>query len=389
MNVHVVLRLLDTFFRRAWLYLVPVVVLGAVGVAAASSADESYQSVGTVRVEADARVSQLTGTQSDPGFGWESPAGATARAMNSLLGTRSFLDDVVDRGGLQESIDAGLATPDEIRGSIGVYADGSQLVKVVGTHRLPEVAQRVSAATIEAYVEAVMANEISDNVVAIEFLQDKQPDYEAAVAAAEDRLAEWIDEHPEPLDGLPRPTIEIVQLQRLQDAVANEDLRLVDLEASLQQAELAVEQKGAEVRQRFAVIDSPEVPTAPLPTLRKTALTVAMALLIGGLITVTAVVITAALDRTIRHPGDFSDRLGMHHSRVLAVLPHVERAARRRPTETEQRRGDERHDPASKGPMASGTTRRAEEEPLPAGSRRRRDRTAGVGARSDESERVG
>ena len=35
------------------------------------------------------------------------------------------------------------------------------------------------------YVEAVIANEVSDGTVAIEFLEQKLPDYEADVAEAE------------------------------------------------------------------------------------------------------------------------------------------------------------------------------------------------------------
>ena len=319
MNVHLVLRLLDTFFRRKWLYVLLIAVVGAAGFWSVASSEDSYRSIGTMKVEPDTRVAQLTGSESDPGFGFESPADATAQSIISLLGTGSFVDTVIVKSGLESAVQAGLTTPDELRSSIGVFPDGTRLVKVVGAHRDPAVAQRLSAATMEAYVEAVMVDEISDNVVAREFLEEKVPDYEADVAAAEDALASWLSQNPLPSQG-ERSADQAVQLERLQDEVLERDRRLNEARAGIDQAQLSVEQKEAEVRQRFAVIDEPETPVAPLPRLRQAALTFIMALVLGSAIAFGAVVISTMLDRSLRFPGDVQDRLDMN---LLAVVPHL------------------------------------------------------------------
>ena len=324
MSADIVLRLLDTFFRRFWLYLVPVVLLGGMGVWIATSNVAQYTSVGTMQVEPDARVAQLTGNPTDPGFGWETPAAATSRTISSLVGTDTFVENVIAKGGLEQPIAAGVLTFGEVRQSIGVYPDGSRLVKFVGTNRTAEVAERVAWATMEAFVDVVMENEISDNVVARDFIRDKLADFEADVRAAEDRLEDWLNDNPEPLDERDRPTGEILQLERLQQDVLAQDQRLAEAESSIQQAELSVEQKAAEVRQRFAVIDPPRVPWAPLPTFQKTVLTVLMALVLGSVIALAGVVIATIMDRTLRFPEDVKKRLGV---RVIAVVPQVKVSA--------------------------------------------------------------
>jgi len=219
--------------------------------------------------------------------------------------------------GVDDMVDAGLLTLDEVRAAIGVYADGARLMKVVGTNRRSDVAHLLAAGAIESYIDSVRANEVSDATVAIDFLQQKLPEYEAAVTDVEQELATWVAEHPDPRDGN-RPIDQQVELEGLQDAVGLRRERLTGVETSIEQQELAVEQKEEEVRQRLEVIDPPQEPFAPQPTLKKMVITVGMALVLGCLLALGAVVIGTILDRTIRFPGDVKERLD---TRVLAVVP--------------------------------------------------------------------
>jgi uncharacterized protein involved in exopolysaccharide biosynthesis len=319
-NRQVVLRLLDTFFRHFWLYLLPVVALGAVGVWAATSTQDSYQSFGTMRIETNALVGELTGIQSDPGFGWLTPAAATSEAFNALLRTETFVDDVASAARLEEAIENGTITTAEIRGSLAIYPDGARLVKVQASNRQPDVTYRLANAAMAAYIRAVVENEASDSRVAVEFLQQKLPDYRAAVAAAEKAFRTWLAEHPPPEDGSERPEDELVEVGRLQGAIDSRQLRLTEAQQNIEQAELAVEQSSAEVEQRLQVIDPPQEPTAPQPKMKKAVMTVAMALVVGCFLAVAGVVIGTILDRTIRFPGDVKERLGV---RMLAVVPRT------------------------------------------------------------------
>ena len=83
------LRLLETFFRRWWLCLIPVVLLTGFGVASATSAKSQYFSQGVIYVESQTLLSKLTGTDS----------GASS----------AFLTDT------RSSIDAPLALADDTR----------------------------------------------------------------------------------------------------------------------------------------------------------------------------------------------------------------------------------------------------------------------------------
>ena len=217
MTAQVVLRLIDKFFSHLWLYLVPIILVGAVGVWVATSGEDSYQSWATMKVERDAAVAEVTDSAQDPGFGWETPA-ATAESMNALLRTQTFVDDVATSAGLDEMVDAGLLTLDEVRASVAVFADSPRLVKVVGTNGNPDVAHRVAEGTIESYIESVRENEVRDATVAIDFLRQKLPEYEAGVAQAETDLEAWIAAHPDPRAGDTRPADQQVELTRLQDA---------------------------------------------------------------------------------------------------------------------------------------------------------------------------
>ena len=318
MTAQVVLRLIDKFFRHLWLYLVPIVLVGAVGVWTAMSGEKTFQSVGTLKIERGAAVAEVTGSEQDPGFGWETPAGATSQSMGALLRTQTFVDDVATAAGLEDMIDAGTLTLDEVRASIGVYPDGARLVKVVGTNARPDVANQLAVGAIESYIESVQENESSDANVAIAFLRSKLPEYEAEVATAQTELETWLAEHPDPDAGETRPSDQQVELDRLQETVRLREERLTEVQTDIEQQELSVEQKEAEVRQRIEVIDPPQEPFAPQPTAKKAVLTVAMALVLGSLLSLFAVVIATILDRSILFPGDVKERLDR---RVLAVVP--------------------------------------------------------------------
>ena len=57
-----------------------------------------------MKVERPTRSSaELTGSQQDPGFGWQTPAGATADSFNALLRTATFVDAVAVNAGLKDA----------------------------------------------------------------------------------------------------------------------------------------------------------------------------------------------------------------------------------------------------------------------------------------------
>ena len=102
MNKRVVRRLLDTFFRHRWLYLLPVALFMLVGASQVVASGSGYLSVGVVDVAKDTLLSDLTSIRGE-NFGFETPAIATAKTMNGLLGTDNFLTAIAKSAGCRPS----------------------------------------------------------------------------------------------------------------------------------------------------------------------------------------------------------------------------------------------------------------------------------------------
>ena len=87
-------RLLETFFRRWWLYLLPVALLGALGVATVLGKGTSYRVLGRHLRQPGFVVEPDHRGRGENSFGFDNPATYTSRQINTLLGT-----DVIPRFG--------------------------------------------------------------------------------------------------------------------------------------------------------------------------------------------------------------------------------------------------------------------------------------------------
>src|SRR5687768_4554554 len=72
----VVLNILEAFFRRPWLHILPIILLVALGAATAFSKTEEFRAVGTITAEDSTVIGDIT-QSGNGGFGFVSPAEAT------------------------------------------------------------------------------------------------------------------------------------------------------------------------------------------------------------------------------------------------------------------------------------------------------------------------
>ena len=145
-------RLLETFFRRWWLYLVPVVLLAGFGFMSVSGASPKFQATGTLNVETATVLSSLSDTQNNGGnVGFDTPAQTTAKKINSLLGTDQFMGKVVTAAGLDQAVKSGVLTYNKLRSSVGAGDAGQTFVKVTATMANPTDAQNLATATINSF----------------------------------------------------------------------------------------------------------------------------------------------------------------------------------------------------------------------------------------------
>jgi uncharacterized protein involved in exopolysaccharide biosynthesis len=309
------LRLLESFFRRWYFYLVPLVLLCVVGVLNVAGTKKAYQSLGTFNVENSTVLSTLSGT-GDANSGFDTAASSTSKRIGALLQTDQFIKDVSVKAHLDGAVAAGQITLGQIRASITAWPNGSNLVNVSGTNANPAVAQALAGATIDAFVQGTIDSQASQSDAAVAFFSQLVTSYQGDVTKAQTALDKFLAAHPAPAVGS-RPDDEQAQLARLNADLTAAQARYDEAVSKNQDAQLSTEKTKADVGQRLRVVDAPQVPTVPLGGLKTSITNFATFAVLGVLLTGGALVVGTLLDRTIRTPNDVS-RLGI---RLLTVVP--------------------------------------------------------------------
>jgi hypothetical protein len=321
MSRHTVVRLIESFFRRWWLYLLPVLLLGAFGAKTVAATKDTFRSTGTLTVASASLVDKLNNVNNSPNFGYDTPAGATTKSLIQELQTDAFVKDVANRAGLSGALASGVLTVPIIRSSILAWADGATLFHVVATMEDPVAAQKVAAATIAAFTQNVLDANVADSQSAVTFWDNQATAYQAEVTKTRDALQAYLDAHPGLADPTkPRLDAQTVQITELQSDVTRAQSRYDSALDKREEARHLAEQAKSDVGNRLSVVDQPEVPTFRQPKLRGMALTFAMFVILGLILAVGGVVVATAFDHGLRTPLDVKERLGL---RPLASIPDV------------------------------------------------------------------
>jgi uncharacterized protein involved in exopolysaccharide biosynthesis len=319
MSRHTVVRLIESFFRRWWLYLLPVLLLGAFGLKTVAATKDTFRSTGTLTVATTSLVEKLSDVNNSPNFGYDTPAGATTKSLVQELQTDAFVKDVANRAGLSGALASGALTVPDIRSSILVWADGATLFHVVATMEDPVAAQKVAAATIAVFTQNVLDANVADSEGAVAFWDKQATTYQADVKTTRDALQAYLDAHPGLADPTkPRLDSQTVQITLLQSDETRAQSRYDSAVDKREEARQLAEQAKSDVGNRLSVVDAPEVPAFRQPKLRGMALTFAMFLVLGLILAVGGVVVATAFDHGLRTTLDIKERLGL---RPLAAIP--------------------------------------------------------------------
>lgn len=318
MTKRVIRRLFETFFRRWYLYILPLVLFIGAGVAQASSGTSGYRSGGVMSVAQDTVLSQLTQIRGE-GFGYETPAAATSSDMNSLLGTERFLDAVIERAQITDALQSGLITELGVRQSIFATPGGDQLVQVVATTEFPDLSQRLASATIESFIAFEIEEKVSQSAAAEDFFDNQIRGYQREADDAQRELDRFVSS----VDAarLEDQTLEEqIGVQQRQADVTAAETRLASAQEQSEAARLEREKTESDVRQQLRVVDEPQVPSAPESRRKDMIMTVAMFTFVGLLLTTGLVALAVVADRTFRVPEDVEHALGV---KVVAVVPDI------------------------------------------------------------------
>jgi uncharacterized protein involved in exopolysaccharide biosynthesis len=311
----VVLNILEAFFRRPWLHLLPIILLVALGAATAFSKNEAYQAVGTITAESSTVIGDLT--QTNQGFNFQTPASVTANNINEMLRTNEFLNTVADRLQVDAPESQKALLRATIAQSVSAGADGEQLVRVAATTLRPDLSFRLSQATIDAYIETVINNNARQNDEAVEFFQGQVDAANAAYQEAQAKVNDFLIQR-NVGTGDDLSVSDQLLLDSLRADLDRKESQYESQLSSLDTAQQRAASNRTETAQRLRLTDPPELPGAPQARLKSAVLTVIVFGVLGTLLALASVIAAATLDRTIRVPGDVTAKFGLD---VLAVVP--------------------------------------------------------------------
>lgn len=318
----VLLRLLESYFRHPFLYLLPILLMIGAGGYVFVNTEAVYISKGVLYVQKESLLSTLTSVRDD-GFSWVTPADATVDEFKELLETDAFVIAAMEETEWEstrmpdESFDD---VVDKLRDAVWVEALGkNNLVLIGATHDTPQIAQQSVEAVTNTYLQWKINADRQDSVAAQLFLVDLIEEHQAQVEEARAAMRAYLEEHPEPLRGN-RPDTEELDISDLQSALDLAESRLNEALKKEENARLATNQAESDVGQTYLVIDPPTLPDKPdLSTAE--ALTGPITLVVVGTIfSILGVIGAALIDRTFRFPIDVRHGLDLP---VLAQVPQV------------------------------------------------------------------
>jgi len=332
------LRLLESFFRRRWLYALPVVLMTVLAVIFIMRQPPVYLAYGKLYVQREPLLTALTGIGND-GFSWRTPAQATVGELNELLQTEAFVRSVIEQTDLQPRMvqerEVVKETIDEFREAVWIKSKGENLVEFGAQHEQPELAQQFAQATVASYVDWKINIDRQESVVAQTFFENLIGPYQENLDNTRAELQAYLEANPEPVRG-DRPTREQMEIERLQASIDKASERLTDAVNKEENARLALSKAESEANQTYIVVDGPLLPEEPRVSERAMAADAAIFLVIGMLLSLTGVVGGALLDRSLRLPIDIRHGLELP---VLAAVPQVRaNASRPKPSDGQPRR---------------------------------------------------
>lgn len=327
-------RLFDQFFRRWWIFVLPVLLIGMIGIYVASGVTGEYVSRGRLSASANPLVEQPTVRGTDIGA-FESPAAGTARLINEQLRTDSFLDEVASRSGLADLIETGFLERDVIRNQLFAYQAGENILTVEASWGDSQTAFQLVDATITTYLDYVAEVVTTDANEAAEFYASRKLDAEQVFGDADVELQDYIADLPNDVSLEALPTEDRLNLDRLTAAVerANEDVRSAQLQ--IDDATLQAREVERAAFQKLRTVDAPNVPSEAESTITRQIINVIMFSIIGAIVALVALVAVTLADQSVRSRAQLADLIDTDG---VVTVPAMKLPKRRSNRSTTQKR---------------------------------------------------
>jgi hypothetical protein len=315
----------ESFFRRWPLYLLPLLLLVGLGVFQARQVTAQYRSQGVLNVASNPLLSGVSPLGSNGAYGFETPSAATTRMINELLRTDVFVRGVAEHAGLQGALDAGLVTIAEIRARVYASSAGDRLLAVGASWSDARTAQQLVTATIGQYTDNVLQVAIRQTSAAETYWQGLRSGYQQAVKDAQAAVQAYVVAYPAPKIG-ERPTEQTLALQNLNTAITQGQAQVTNAESKIEEARLATQLARSQTGDGLQVVDPPEVPSYPEAVRREQVLAVGVYLFLGLFIVAGMLLVSTLLDRAVRSAEDIDIASGLA---VVATVPSIAALSRR------------------------------------------------------------
>ncbi|NTW00597.1 MAG: lipopolysaccharide biosynthesis protein [Oscillochloris sp.] len=317
----VLLRLLESYFRHRWLYVLPIVLLVSVGAVYALNIPPEYSASGRLYVSQENLLADLTSSKTG-GSWWVSASQSTVSEINELVGTEAFIRSVVQKTDLEKGMAAGPTAVDAaikyVRDSLSIQSAGDKLVDISATGDDPNLVFQIASSTMDAYVQWKINSGYQESTAARTFFEELMKPYQDDVDNARSDLVSFLKAHPEPVRG-DRPPSETLELDRLQASVSTAEERLTSARNNEESARLAQVQSESVTKQTYMVIDQPQVPQEAELSMKTIVTNAIVFLVIGVFLSVVGIAGGALIDRSLRFPVDVRYGLSLP---VLAMVPN-------------------------------------------------------------------
>ncbi|MBX0328821.1 lipopolysaccharide biosynthesis protein [Oscillochloris sp. ZM17-4] len=316
----VLLRLLESYFRHRWLYVLPIVIAVGAGAVFVSSTPPEYSASGRLYVSQQNLLADLTSSNTG-GSWWVSAAQSTVTEINELLGTQAFIRTVIQKTDLEQGMSGGPDAVDETisyaRSILSLQAAGDKLVDISATGDDPTIVYQIVVSTMDAYVQWKINNGYQESIAARTFFDNLMKPYQDDVDQARSDLITFLNAHPSPVRG-DRPPAEQLELDRLQASVQRAEDRLNSARDNEESARLSQVQSESVTKQTYMVIDQPQVPQEAKVSTKTIATNMIIFLVVGVFLSVAGIAGGALIDRSLRFPIDVRHGLSLP---VLAMVP--------------------------------------------------------------------
>lgn len=318
-------RLLHNVCRHFWLFLLPVLLLGGLGVVQVVRAPTWYESVAVVNVAPNPLISSLD-DRVGSGTGDETLAEATSNSINERLETKQFLRSVLEWAGLLEAYEAGFVPPLTVRTNVQAEADGNTILRVTARWTDPTTSTNLANGVVLETRRAIESALSTNSREAEAFYRERLAEAEAVAAGYEAAYGDFLAGLPDIAPGERRPLADEVELERLDAELTTALEQVAAAEDLVDDAELAGRQARSQANSILRVVDPPEVPREPTTDWLDDALSIATSVLLGVVTAAAAALITTALDRSFSIPAQSTALSGVD---VVLTVPPLKKSARR------------------------------------------------------------